>query len=110
MKQLPIFLLLTALLIGLLPSRGEARGMACFGQDGFACYCCAHNGTLEATEALSPCPSPGPEQSPSSAQDLIVALTVLELNLGAAGFVDTPNPAYRNFFGNTPQKPPPFFL
>jgi hypothetical protein len=110
MKPLSIFLLLTALLIGLLPSRGEARGMACFGQNGLGCTCCALKGTCPTGEALSTCPCPGPEESLSLAQDLILALTVLELDLGAAGFIDTPTPVYRIFFGNTPQKPPPFLL
>jgi hypothetical protein len=110
MKQLPIFLLLTALLIGLLPSRGDARGMTCFGQNGLGCTCCTSKGACPTGEALSPCPCPGPEQSPSFDQDLIMALTGLELSLGATGFITAPDPLSRIFFGSTPQKPPPGLL
>ena len=112
MNRLPIFSLLTALWIGLLPYAGDAREMGCFGRDGFACYCCAQCETLDAKEAFSsgPCPCPGPEFPPSFAQDLITASTFLVLNLGATARFDSSNPVPLNYLGTTPQKPPPFLL
>ncbi len=86
--------------------------MGCFGRDGLVCYCCAQCGTLDAQEAFSsyPCPCPGPELSSSFDQDLITAPTFLDLNLGAAARFDSSNPVPVNYFGTTPQKPPPFLL
>ena len=84
--------------------------MDCFGRDGFACYCCGQCGTLDAKEAFSPCPCPGPEHSPSVAQDLITALTFLDLNLGATARFDFSNLVPLNYVGTIPQKPPPFLL
>jgi hypothetical protein len=112
MNHLPIYLFLTALWIGLLPYSGDAREMGCFGRDGFACYCCAQCGTLDAREAFSscPCPCPGPELSPSLAQDLITAPAYLDLDLGATACFDSSNPVPLNYFGTAPQKPPPFLL
>ncbi len=116
MNRLPIFLLVTALWIGILPSSGDAREKGCFGQGGLDCYCCIPKKAHPAGETFSLCPCPcsgsipWPGESLSLDQDLIMALTVLEFNLVATGFIDTSNPVYHYYFGNPPQKPPPFLF
>ena len=108
MKHLPIFLFLSALLIGLLPSRGDARGMDCFGQGGLICYCCARSAADECPEALSPCPlslplsragtiplfCPGPHYGPDR----------FGIKSGGGRFYRYPDPGLPEFFRERPSK------
>jgi hypothetical protein len=99
MRQTPAFLLLTALLIGLLHSPVAARGLGC--------SCCANNAAQQTRETVSPCPCTVPDLSLSVADDLLTERSTQEIDLPTSAHYDSSTPVHRDIFGTTPQKPPP---